>query len=587
MGFLWKPIDILIYGYSVLIIVIICVISITVMDLLDKDSCAAIKKMSTGRLIGSLIKVGEDEEVVCLMERTQLMDAWAKVVLEGRDKPAKTEAAALAGNPETDLELQKRRLDFEIMKYKEEREERLKREAEERKTRDREMKLKEEELSLQKAKNDREQEKQKSLAGRTKFYAEPLKHMIGKLPVDPAEIPAFFENLENIFESYEVPDDVKPKILQAHLNDRAKTLTARLSRVKLDSYEEVKQFLLKEFRISPVQLRDRFYSLRKANEETYTMLASTLHNALIYYLKSRNITDNFDQLVSLICADRLKELIPKGCLDYILAQEKDGWLEHDNLANSIDIYMASHDTSGSVLRTHSGVGGVSPSLKSPKTHFNYTSVKTENSVEQKSETKPSREEIMKKGLCFNCLERGHTSKTCLKPKNTKTDKRSTHVSTCTVNHAVPLSMQLSHEPVNGFSSVSSNCGGDDDDVDGGDCDGVCFGIDTKQSNLVRNLQSGNQYIDADEFHVRSYVDIKIEGLPQQTALIDGGSEVCCINETLVQHLNVPIVQQLRLSGLSKQSDLVNVVRLHVNPVLDGKHLINIAPISVRMVCCSP
>jgi len=57
--------------------------------------------------------------------------------------------------------------------------------------------------------------------GRTKFFADALKHMVGKLPSDPAEIPTYFVNLENIFESCGVPEDVKPKILLTHLNDRA------------------------------------------------------------------------------------------------------------------------------------------------------------------------------------------------------------------------------------------------------------------------------------------------------------------------------------------------------------------------------
>ena len=89
------------------------------------------------------------------------------------------------------------------------------------------------------------------------------------------------------------------------------------------------------------------------------------------------------------------------------------------------------------------------------------------------------------------------------------------------------------------------------------------------------------YIDADELHVRSYVDVNIESLPSQAALIDGGSEICCINETLVQNLNVPVHKQVRISGLNQQSDLVNVVRLHVNPVNKEPHLVNIVP-SVRV-----
>ena len=170
----------------------------------------------------------------------------------------------------------------------------------------------------------------------------------GKLPSDPAEIPTYFENLENIFETCGVPEDVKPKILLTHLNDRAKSLTARHSREKLDKK----------------QLRDKFYSLRKAADETYTMLASKLHKALMYYLKSREITDDFDALVSLICADQLKELIPKSCLDYVLAQEKDSWLKHDDLASFVDIYMAAHDTSGTLVKTHTATDCVLPSPKS-------------------------------------------------------------------------------------------------------------------------------------------------------------------------------------------------------------------------------
>jgi len=102
---------------------------------------------------------------------------------------------------------------------------------------------------------------------------------------------------------------------------------------------------------------------------------------------------------------------------------------------TLDIYMASHDTSGSIIKTHDATSGVSPGLKAPKPHVNYQTVKTENIAEPKFETKPSREEITKKGLCFNYLVKGHTSKTCPEPKNVKTDKRPTHVSTST---AIPL-----------------------------------------------------------------------------------------------------------------------------------------------------
>ena len=79
-------------------------------------------------------------------------------------------------------------------------------------------------------------------------------------------------------------------------------------------------------------------------------------------------------------------------------------------------------------------------------------------------TKPTRKEIMKLGPCFNCLEKGHTFIKCPKPKNSKSGKRPTHVSTCAVSLAAPLLMHLSHEPVTKDSRSSSDCADYDEHI---------------------------------------------------------------------------------------------------------------------------
>ena len=92
------------------------------------------------------------------------------------------------------------------------------------------------------------------------------------------------------------------------------------------------------------------------------------------------------------------------------------------------------------------------------------------------------------------------------------------------------------------------------------------------------LYSQPLYIDAEEFHVHSYVDVSIESLPVQKALIDGGSEICCVNSDLIKHLNLPVSKQVRLSGLSGKSNVVDIVRLHVKSTCDdNKSVVNIAP----------
>ena len=52
---------------------------------------------------------------------------------------------------------------------------------------------------------------------------------MGELSDDPAAVPSYFEYLENQFLAYEVDDDVKPKILQANLSAKARSLVGRMT----------------------------------------------------------------------------------------------------------------------------------------------------------------------------------------------------------------------------------------------------------------------------------------------------------------------------------------------------------------------
>ena len=94
------------------------------------------------------------------------------------------------------------------------------------------------------------------------MYCDAMKNVLWKLPDDSSEIPSFFEHLENCFILYEVEEVVKVKLLQMCLNDKAKALISRLTSEHLDDYETVKQFLLDEFRISPIKLREQFYTIK-------------------------------------------------------------------------------------------------------------------------------------------------------------------------------------------------------------------------------------------------------------------------------------------------------------------------------------
>ena len=75
---------------------------------------------------------------------------------------------------------------------------------------------------------------------------------------DPTEIAQYFENYENICQTFAVPEDLQAKLLLPFLSQTARTLTSRLSPVELDDYEKLKDYLLTQFKQTPGEYRLRF-----------------------------------------------------------------------------------------------------------------------------------------------------------------------------------------------------------------------------------------------------------------------------------------------------------------------------------------
>ena len=110
------------------------------------------------------------------------------------------------------------------------------------------------------------------LADRVKRYGSALKQVISPMSEDPVEIPAFFETYENVCHAFEVPDDLKPKLLLPFLCKKARSFTARLSVVQLDDYEYVKDFILNQFKLTPRQYKARFDQAEKRFDETFKLI---------------------------------------------------------------------------------------------------------------------------------------------------------------------------------------------------------------------------------------------------------------------------------------------------------------------------
>ena len=67
------------------------------------------------------------------------------------------------------------------------------------------------------------------------------------------------------------------------LNERSKSLLAKLSKERLDDYDAVREYLLREFKFTAEQYRDKFWTATKQTEETYTLFGSRTKNLLLGY----------------------------------------------------------------------------------------------------------------------------------------------------------------------------------------------------------------------------------------------------------------------------------------------------------------
>ena len=375
------------------------------MDKLDPAQRAAVSKISTERLRIKLGKADYDEQLVSEMTREQLLEAWANCVLAGKDKPvaAPAKAPSIVGY---DVELERQRLAFETKKFEAElalRQEELQaaklrdeliekrrreeleaaklrdelseqrrrdeleaaqlreaREADERRAlyrlQEEELRMKQRQWEWQQSHELSEAEKRNTPAAQVKFFGNVLKNVMPKFPTDVADIPVYFEGIEKIFISFEVPTSLQAKLLLPYLSEKAKSLLLRLEQSKQDVYDEVKQFLLNEFRLTPVQFKDRFERAIRNSDETFTMFCSRLKNMLTYYFRSRHVDENYEILFSLLVADKIKTVLPETCLDHVLTAEGNSWLKCEDLASTIDTYFANHSYDGRP-KTVSSFGG--------------------------------------------------------------------------------------------------------------------------------------------------------------------------------------------------------------------------------------
>ena len=138
-----------------------------------------------------------------------------------------------------------------------------------------------------------------------------------------------------------------------------KSLLAKLLKERLDKYVEVRDYSLREFKLTAEQYRERLRTAVKSVTETCTLFGSRVKNLFLYYLQNRK-AKTAEQIIDLLVSDRIKETSSAACLRHVLSTEGTGWFAPEKLTEVIDTYENSQMYLPGKYSKFSGTGSAKP-----------------------------------------------------------------------------------------------------------------------------------------------------------------------------------------------------------------------------------
>lgn len=185
------------------------------------------------------------------------------------------------------------------------------------------------------------------------LYLNMMKGAVEDPPARDDEWPLFFHQVERLFKVYDVPEGYKGRIMLHCLKGHVKTLNAVLELKDLEDYSKIKEALMKEHQITPLQHKKNLEKCFKSSKETFAQYRVRIEAAWDLYLKSREV-ENFETLKELLVADRIKDELPSQVRSHVLLKEADGWLGVTELVQEIDNFLMSVPPGSQVASRYNG-----------------------------------------------------------------------------------------------------------------------------------------------------------------------------------------------------------------------------------------
>ena len=591
------------------------------MEGLDPSQQAALKKDSTERIQARLVRAGYDEDQVFAMERPALLDLMAEQML--------LPLGAVGGDPGTaargeahaaDIDLREREFalrEAELHEQVAARQQQAAQQQQQAAHQAAELELRRVEIRLQEqrlaednewrraearrlqTRDEQQAEREDSLPALTKKYGDIMKHVLPHMPTDPAELLNFWDTCGNLWAVYEVPVNLRAKLLLPLLSPKAKSLVSRLSARQLADVDAIKEFLLREFKLTHREYRARFNAATRAPEETHTLFVSRLKNLFSFYMRSREC-DSLDKLVDLVVADRLKDTLSGPCLKYCLSIEGQKTLSASELASLADVFDVNYTPDGRYR------GGT-------VTNFKDTSSVTQVASRPNLSTGHPLPEIPRMGgfpqnrpsarpgqgqqhtqvqrKCWICSSASHMRSAC--PKGNRTNSANSSgrppvQSACTtVGHTNESSPLLNTDHENSVSNVQVNrcvvesCDDRVTDVCDG-CSPVMLNLDKTNEPLTVNNISKSEYevnhicnTEPSQAQDKSksvqtspltYIQVMVGDSGPYRCMSDSGTEFPIAKESVMSNI-VPLPQkhgQIKLQGIFGEPVVADLVDLPVS-----------------------
>ncbi|KAL3211073.1 hypothetical protein MRX96_036646 [Rhipicephalus microplus] len=157
-----------------------------------------------------------------------------------------------------------------------------------------------------------------------------------RLPSD-ADVPLWFEEVEKLFATYQVPHESRVHLVMPALTERVRYLLRNLNPEESADYESVKAAVLTELKLSPAEYLQRFERAVKRKEETWAQFASRVKTYFSYYLQVREAA-TVEVMAELMVADRIKSGLSTEGLEYVRLREGEGWLRPTEIAKVLQTF---------------------------------------------------------------------------------------------------------------------------------------------------------------------------------------------------------------------------------------------------------